>query len=156
MIMELTMLLDIIKCLKSPIQSEIIHDDFILGSNKWKKKISTSPLGRHLGHYKLIITDGNNESSKHAINPLDNLLIMMNLPIKYGFAPTGWCKSITVMIEKDAGSPKIEKLQMIHLFKADYNFVVTVLWGRQNALSTKERIMTASVTNNLHTQPPMN
>jgi hypothetical protein len=33
------------------------------------------------------------------------------------------------MIKKDPGSPHIERLQVIHLFEADYNFCLKHLWG---------------------------
>ena len=62
---------------------------------------------------------------------LDNFMNMTLLPVKFGFAPQRWCNSITCMIEKDSGSPKIECLQVIHLYDADYNFVLKLIWGRQ-------------------------
>jgi hypothetical protein len=40
-----------------------------------------------------------------------------------------WCTSITIMLEKDLGSPCIECLQIIHLFEADYNFCLKCFWG---------------------------
>ena len=33
------------------------------------------------------------------------------------------------MIEKDPGIPNINRLRIIHLFEADYNFVLKLLWG---------------------------
>jgi hypothetical protein len=39
--------------------------------------------------------------------------------------------SITVMIEKDSGNPQIEHLRVIHLFEADYNLSLKLLWGKQ-------------------------
>jgi len=35
------------------------------------------------------------------------------------------------VIEKDPGSPKIERLHIIHLFEVDYNFVLKLIWGRR-------------------------
>jgi hypothetical protein len=55
---------------------------------------------------------------------------MMNLPLQYGFAPTRWCKSITDMIAKDPGSSKIERIRVIHLFEADYNLSLKLLWQK--------------------------
>jgi hypothetical protein len=35
------------------------------------------------------------------------------------------------MIEKDPGSPRIKHLRVIHLFEADYNLSLKMLWGKQ-------------------------
>jgi hypothetical protein len=71
------------------------------------------------------------EQKTHFVSALVKLL---NIPIKYGFAPKRWCTSVTVMIEKDPGNPRIERLRVIHLFKADYNLSLKLLWGK-NGLS---------------------
>jgi hypothetical protein len=35
------------------------------------------------------------------------------------------------MIAKDPGSSKIERIRVIHLFEADYNFTLKLLWGKR-------------------------
>jgi hypothetical protein len=130
MIMELAMP-DQIKCLKDPISAEITEADFVSGFKKWKERTSTSPSGRHLGHYKAIILDAADKMTQRTASPLDDLITMINLPLTYGFAPTRWCKSITVMIAKDPGSSRIERIRVIHLFEADYNFTLKLLWGKR-------------------------
>jgi hypothetical protein len=40
-----------------PIQTTISEEDFVYGIKGWKGTTSTSPSGRHLGHYKAIIED---------------------------------------------------------------------------------------------------
>jgi hypothetical protein len=45
------------------------------------------------------------ELQKHEIDFMDLIVKMINIPLKYGFAPKCWCKFITIMIEKDPGSP---------------------------------------------------
>ena len=35
---------------------------------------------------------------------------------------------MNTMVEKDPGSPKIHRLQVIHLYKADYNLILGVKW----------------------------
>ncbi len=34
------------------------------------------------------------------------------------------------MIKKDPGNPQIKQLRVIHLFKADYNLSLKLLWGK--------------------------
>jgi hypothetical protein len=65
------------------------------------------------------------------INIVKYLVKLLNIPIHYGFAPTQWCTSIMVMIEKDPGNPRIEHLRVIHLCEADYNLCLKLLWGKQ-------------------------
>ena len=33
------------------------------------------------------------------------------------------------MIEKDVGKPKITRLKFIHLFEADFNYFLKLIWG---------------------------
>ena len=35
------------------------------------------------------------------------------------------------MLLKDPGMPKVERLRVIQLFEADYNFVLRMIWGRR-------------------------
>jgi hypothetical protein len=65
------------------------------------------------------------------INFVEYLIKLLNIPIHYGFAPTRWCTLIMVMIEKDPGNCWIEHLRVIHLYEADYNLCLKLLWGKQ-------------------------
>jgi hypothetical protein len=128
-----------IKVLGKKIHSEISDDDFIDGFKKWKESTSTSPLGRHLGHYKVIITDldlqwqmpEKSHLREWETNFVEYLVKLLNIPIRYGFAPKRWCTSIMVMIEKDPGSPRIEHLRVFHLYEANYNLCLKLLWGKR-------------------------
>jgi hypothetical protein len=42
-----------------------------------------------------------------------------------------WQNSTTAMIEKIPGCPKIHKLRVIHLYEADYNLILKVIWARK-------------------------
>ncbi|KAI2511184.1 hypothetical protein MHU86_3149 [Fragilaria crotonensis] len=53
----------------------------------------------------------------------------LNIAITRGIAPPRWCKAVNIMIEKDKGRPKINRLRIIHLFEADYNFFLKIMWG---------------------------
>ena len=103
--------------------SAIISDeDFQKTVKKWKESTSTSPSGRHLGHYKAAILD----------DDITHLHVeMLNIPIQLGFAPDRWTHSVTPMIEKDEGKPYLTRLRIIHLFEADYNLFLKILFGRR-------------------------
>jgi hypothetical protein len=102
-----------IKVLGKKIDTEISEEDFISGFKGWKESTSTSPSGRHLGHYKAIVNDPDLKKQdpekshlrERETNFVSSLVKLLNIPIKYGFAPKRWCTSVTVMIEKDPGNP---------------------------------------------------
>jgi hypothetical protein len=106
----------------SEISATISDDDFRQTVQKWKESTSTSPSGRHLGHYKAAILD----------DDITQLHVdMLNIPIQLGFAPERWTHSVTPMIEKDEGKPFLTRLRIIHLFEADYNLFLKLLFGRR-------------------------
>ena len=102
------------------IRTKISEADFIYGIKNWSERTSTSPSGRHLGHYKSMIQDP---------TILRCQVIMMNIAIQHGIALDRWSNSVTVMIEKDPGDPKINRLRIIHLFEADFNLFLKLQWG---------------------------
>ena len=60
------------------IDTVITPDQFISAIKIWKEQTSTSPSGRHLGHYKTIIKDR---------DIVQYYCTMCILPLQYGFAP---------------------------------------------------------------------
>jgi hypothetical protein len=55
---------------------------------------------------------------------------MLNIVIRLlGLVPSRWCKAISVLIEKDPGNPNINRLRVIHLFEADYNLFLKIIWA---------------------------
>ena len=103
-----------------PIQTTITEDNVNFGFRKWKETTTTSPSGRHLSHYKAIITDK---------VLLHGLTTFLNITITNGQVITRWCNPVIIMIEKDSGKPKVNRLQIIHLFEADFNLFLKLQWG---------------------------
>lgn len=104
------------------ISTTISTEQYISTVKAWKESTSTSPSGRHLGHYRTAILD-NDVAHLHAQ--------LLNLPIAHGFAPERWTHSVTPLIEKDAGRPFLTRLRVIHLFEADYNLFLKIIFGRR-------------------------
>jgi hypothetical protein len=48
-----------------------------------------------------------------------------------GISLKRWQNSITAMIEKIPGCLKINKLRVIHLYVADYNIILKIIWARK-------------------------
>ena len=111
---------DIVKTTPA-IPTDISEDDVRFGFRKWKETSSTSPSGRHLGHYKAIIKD--------------NLLLtcltkFLHVTVQSGLTLRRWCNAVNILIEKDSGQqPKITRLRIIHLFEADFNLFLKLIWG---------------------------
>jgi hypothetical protein len=80
-------------------------------------KKSSSPSGRHVGHY-LACIDLKDELSVllAAVHTA-----MMSTPLAEGFCPEQWRWAIDIMLEKIPGVPRISKLRIIQLLKADLN-----------------------------------
>jgi hypothetical protein len=105
-----------------PIEFEISEDNVENGFRKWPESTSTSPSGRHLGHYKAIIQNR---------DLLRCLVQFLNIAISRGIAIPRWCQATNVLIEKDPGRPRIHRLRIIHLFEADFNFFLKLQWGHR-------------------------
>ncbi len=65
---------------------------------------------------------GNAYLCKLEMNFVQALMRLLNIPLRYGFAPKCWCKSVTV--------PWIKQLRVIHLLGVDYNLSLKMLWGQ--------------------------
>jgi hypothetical protein len=77
-------------------QSAFTVEDYTDGIKDRKKTTSTSPSGRHLGHYKAALYD-EDLSQIHV-----DMLILL---ILYGFASGRWLLSVMPLIEKEEGKP---------------------------------------------------
>jgi hypothetical protein len=90
------------------------------GFLNWKETTSTSPSGRHLGHYKAILQDP---------TLLTCFTKFINITLEHGLTLRRWCNAVNIMIEKDIGHPKLTRLRIIHLFEADLTFFLKLQWG---------------------------
>ena len=61
----------------------------------------------------------------------DYLIHQIELPLHYGFAPRRWAQALQTMLPKDPGILKIDRLRVIQLFEADYDFVLSLIWGHR-------------------------
>jgi hypothetical protein len=49
-----------------------------------------------------------------------------------------WQNVVNSMIEKEPGNPKILRLQVIHLYEADYNLVLAIFWAHKLVHSAED------------------
>jgi hypothetical protein len=116
---------------------EIELPTFISTLRKWAESTSTSLSGRHLGHYKCLLVEDNHRNHYTTTNPdpKDKILEVYHkvatATLRIGISLERWQKSITTMIEKVPGNPKLNKLCVIHLYEADYNLLLKIIWARR-------------------------
>jgi len=65
--------------------------------------------------------------------------------IQLGLTPTRWCNAISVLLEKDPGSPEINRLRVIHIFEADYNKFLKTMWARRLVERGKKQISSGNL-----------
>ena len=98
----------------------------------WPEKTSTSPSGRHLGHYRALLPREMRknlkaeemEACRQRLESIHSRMI--NLALKNGRSFRRWKKVVNIMLEKDPGNPKIHRLRVIHLYEADYNLILAI------------------------------
>jgi hypothetical protein len=110
-------------CASTSISTLVEEEDVKHGSQRWRETTSTSPSGRHLGHYHAIIQD-------------DTLLYclltkFLDVVVNRGLSISRRQHAINVMIKKDTGCPRINWLRIIYLFEADFNFILKLVWGHR-------------------------
>ena len=128
------------------ISIDITQKEFMTGFRKWREATSTSPSGRHLGHYKALLraelvdnqpVQDNKKSKLKTINNIKGTEIFKSLyyvamsALQAGETLDRWKQVQSSMLEKEPGKPLIHRLRVIHLYEADYNLVLKILWSRK-------------------------
>jgi hypothetical protein len=125
--------------------SDVAFQVFISALLHWNEGTSTSPSGRHLGIYKSLLTafidsggefrtDLDDEGISVRDKAEDILRVIHGLAsaaCTHGFYLQRWRYVVNVMIYKKAGCIELDKLRVIHLFEADFNLMVGILFGRR-------------------------
>ena len=93
----------------------------------WRESTTTSPSGRHLGLYKAIYKN----ESENALQIADDMAKIVNMALQQGLGLDRWRQVTNMMIHKQEGSYLLNKLRVIHLFEADYNGVIGILFNRK-------------------------
>jgi hypothetical protein len=116
---------------KHPLLMKLINpvvttEDFISCFGCVAEKKSSSPSGRHVGHYLA------------CIDLKDELVVllavvhvaMMSISLEESFCPERWGQAIDIMLEKIPGVPRINKLIIVQLLEADLNQVLRSSFSR--------------------------
>ena len=131
----LQLLIDALQQKIPTLPSDITERDISQGFRVWNEITSTSPSNRHLGHYKSLLSiDGreDKDTTKHIAEDIMHAHYQMtSLCTKLGISLTRWQDTVTAMLGKDNGSPKLHRLRVIHLLEADLNLIVKIIIARR-------------------------
>jgi hypothetical protein len=125
------------------ISSRISLTDFISAIKVWNEKTHTPPSIGHLRHYKLFVKTYEDKNTAPALRAaageiLQLMVGIMDLAGERGFTLDHWTKVVNVMIYKKVGVYLVHHLRVIHLFEADYNFMIGTILGRRALYSGVE------------------
>jgi hypothetical protein len=112
------------------IDTTISTDDWVCRWKKMRESTASAP-GGHYGHYKTAAVVATLPEEHPDYWPIlaTTYAIMVSMLLKHVFAPKRWHKCIDAILEKIPGQPRIEKLRIIMLYEADFNFVLKLVWG---------------------------
>ena len=88
-----------------------------------KERTATSPSGRHYGHFKVLM--------EKEPKIFEDMYEIMNISYKHGIMLQRWKKTVTVLIPKDKGIPKIHRLRPLHIVEPEVNALAKALWAKK-------------------------
>jgi hypothetical protein len=100
----------------------IRQDDFVAAYSVSKEATSSSPSGRHIGHYKAAAQDP-------TLVQLQSC--MMSFPFVHGFAPDRWKRVTDIILEKERGNSRCHCLRILALFESDFSQAKQIVIGRR-------------------------
>jgi hypothetical protein len=99
-------------------------DEFLNMIRKMKEKTSSSPSGRHIGHYKVL-------SEMEDRSMLELVYGVLELSMSYCVVLDRFFKVATTLLEKDPGQPRIHRLRPICIVETELNCVAKSQWSKK-------------------------
>ena len=127
--------------------SFITTEDFDSRMRKWRESTSTSPSGRHLGHYKVLVATPDRSLQENEFNKLKEYqsdikrcyIGLINYCILHNYSLKRWKSIINCMIYKEPGNVKIHRLRVIHIFEADQSTLWAARWREKIRQSISDK-----------------
>ena len=105
-------------------------DEFKYYMKNIKERTSSSPSGRHYGHYKIL------EAIKSTY--LQVIYGILQLALETSTILDRWKKTVTTLLEKKEGRPYIHKLRAIHIVEGDLQFIARFFYSHKMIRYTEE------------------
>ena len=125
----------------------ITEEEWIKKISKWKESTTTSPSGLHLGHHKAYFKphassyEENSDRKKEIDQKQNDLLTVfiefINKVIQNGISLKRWQTVHSIAIPKDKNNTFVHRIRNIHIYEADYNFILKQKWGEAVASAEK-------------------
>ena len=122
---------------RKEIKITLTIEDMMNRYKKWRETTTTSPSGRHLGHFHALFRafSFENAKDKEKIEEMRKEIIilhhtMLSIAMKNSFVYERWKKVVTQMIEKEKGNPKLHRLRVIHLYECDLNLLFGICFRK--------------------------
>lgn len=103
------------------IDSTIDEEGFIDAISHTRERTSSSPSGRHYGHYCALL---------RSPQTLGYIAALANFCFHWGVTMRRWEKVIQPQLPKDNGTPRIKRIWQITLIKANLTMCLSELFGR--------------------------
>ena len=104
----------------------------------WRETTTTSPSGRHLGHYKALFVNPHPDTEPEIPGQPTfrdkqtfirrSILAIINFCLRTGHSLQRWQTVVNTMIFKETGNYKIHRLRVIHIYEADFNLLLAIKW----------------------------
>ena len=99
-----------------------------------KERTSSSPSGRHYGHYKALLEA--KPTFLHVIHGIIELVVRHNVILDR------WKTTNTTLLEKNPGTPFVHRLRAIHIVEGDFQFIAKYYYShKMMALAEKHQLV---------------
>jgi len=113
-----------------------IRTEKMMGKYKrWKERTSTSPPGRHLGHFHALFRPlkAKNEEERDKLEGIRvQIMELHSLMLQTAYdnehVYKRWEYILTCMLGKDSGIPRLHRLRIIHLYECDLNLLFSLFF----------------------------
>jgi hypothetical protein len=102
---------------------------------RWKERTSTSPSGRHLGHFHALFRPLKAKDAEERdvlevlrLQIIELHTVMLQTAYDNEHVYSRWEYILTCMLGKDSGIPRIHRLRIIHLYECDLNLLLALFF----------------------------
>ena len=128
-------LLTSMKRSSNELKIEITAEKMMNKYKRWKERTSTSPSGRHLGHFHALFRPlkAKNEKERDSLEEIRTDIIdlhacMLQTAYDNEHVYKRWEYILTCMLAKEPGIPRIHRLRVIHLYECDLNLLFSIFF----------------------------